>query len=130
MLELSGQPLALPQIARIAHTRDPLRVAPSALAQMEKSRLTVRRAADAHLPVYGINTGFGKLCEVRIPDSDLAQLQINLVRSHACGVGAPLSDPETRVMLALRANTLALGYSGVRPIVAETLILMLNRGVH
>ncbi|MEO8367907.1 MAG: histidine ammonia-lyase [Candidatus Solibacter sp.] len=130
MLQLSGQPLSLPQIASIANETETLRLAPSALAQMEKSRDTVRRAADAHLPVYGINTGFGKLCEVRIPDADLAQLQFNLVRSHACGVGAPLSEPEARVMLALRANTLALGYSGVRPVVAETLIIMLNRGVH
>ena len=81
-------------------------------------------------PVYGINTGFGKLCEVRIPDDELGQLQLNLVRSHACGLGAPLSEPETRVIMALRANTLALGYSGVRPIVAHTLVLMLNRGVH
>ena len=130
MLQLSGQPLALHQIAHIADASLRLRIAPEAIAQMEKSREVVRRAADAHIPVYGINTGFGKLCEVRIPDEDLAQLQVNLVRSHACGVGAPLSEPETRVMLALRANTLALGYSGVRPIVAETLVAMLNRGVH
>src|SRR5436190_10799443 len=107
MLELSGQPLALHQIASIANETEPLRIAPAALAQMEKSRKTVRRAADAHLPVYGINTGFGKLCDIRIPDEDLARLQVNLVRSHACGVGAPLSESESRVMLALRANTLA-----------------------
>ena len=67
---------------------------------------------------------------MRISNGELARLQLNLVRSHACGLGAPLSEPETRVIVALRANTLALGYSGVRPIVAHTLTLMLNRGVH
>jgi histidine ammonia-lyase len=100
------------------------------MAQMEASREVVRRAVEDHTAVYGINTGFGKLCEVRIPDDELGRLQLNLVRSHACGLGAPLSEPETRVIVALRANTLALGYSGVRPIVAETLTQMLNRGVH
>ena len=117
------------EIAQIADASLRLRIAPEAIAQMEKSRDVVRRATQAHLPVYGINTGFGKLCEVRIPEEDLAQLQVNLVRSHACGVGAPLAEAETRVMLALRANTLALGYSGARPAVAETLVAMLNRGV-
>jgi histidine ammonia-lyase len=130
MLELSGQPLALPEIARIADGSVPIRISPQAIAQMESSRKVVRRVTEARLPVYGINTGFGKLCEVRIPDDAIDRLQLNLVRSHACGLGRPLSEPETRVMMALRANTLALGYSGVRPLVAVTLVQMLNRGVH
>ena len=104
-------------------------LAEAAAAQMEASCAVVRRAAREHTPVYGINTGFGKLCEVRIPDGDLARLQLNLVRSHACGLGAPLSEAETRLVVALRANTLALGYSGVRPAVALTLVEMVNRGV-
>src|ERR1035441_8711731 len=129
MLQLSGQPLSLREIAAIAGGSLQLQIAPSAIAQMDASRDVVRRVAEDHVPVYGINTGFGKLCEVRIPDDELARLQLNLVRSHACGLGAPLSEPETRVIMALRANTLALGYSGVRPLVAQTLTLMLNRGV-
>src|SRR5947208_2294748 len=93
MMQLSGQPLALHQIAAIADGSVRLQIAPAAINQMEASRAVVRSAAAGHLPVYGINTGFGKLCEVRIPDDELAQLQLNLVRSHACGLGAPLSEP-------------------------------------
>src|ERR1017187_76876 len=130
MLQLSGQPLSLREIAAIAGSSLQLQIAPSAIAQMDASRDVVRRVAEDPLPVYGINTGFGKLCEVRISNGELARLQLNLVRSHACGLGPPLSEPETRVIMALRANTLALGYSGVRPVVAQTLALLLNRGVH
>ena len=130
MLQLSGQPLSLREIARIADGSVRVQIAPPAVGQMDASREVVRRAGKITLAVYGINTGFGKLCEVRIPNDELARLQLNLVRSHACGLGRPLSEPETRVIVALRANTLALGYSGVRPIVAQTLVQMLNRGVH
>jgi histidine ammonia-lyase len=130
MLQLSGQPLSLHEIAAIADASVRVQIPDAAVAQMEASRAVVRRVAEDDLPVYGINTGFGKLCEVRISNGELARLQLNLVRSHACGLGAPLSEPETRVIVALRANTLALGYSGVRPVVAQTLALLLNRGVH
>ena len=130
MIELSGQPLPLSQIAAIADASTEIRIAPPALARMQASCEIVRRAANGHRPVYGINTGFGKLCDVTIPCDELFTLQLNLVRSHACGLGAPLSEPETRVIMALRANTLALGYSGVRPEVAQTLTLLLNAGVH
>ena len=130
MLQLSGQPLSLHEIATIADASVRIQIDPAAIAQMDASRDVVRRVAEDRLPVYGINTGFGKLCEVRIPDDELARLQLNLVRSHACGLAVPLSEPETRVIVALRANTLALGYSGVRPVVAQTLTHMLNSGVH
>jgi histidine ammonia-lyase len=79
--------------------------------------------------VYGVNTGFGKLSDVRIDPSQIRELQLNLVRSHSCGLGDPLSIEEARAMVLLRANVLALGYSGCRPIVVETLIELLNRGV-
>src|ERR1039458_9305865 len=130
MLQLSGQPLSLHEIATIADASVRIQIDPAAIAQMDASRDVVRRVAEDRLAVYGINTGFGKLCEVRIPDDELARLQLNLVRSHACGLAVPLSEPETRVIVALRANTLALGYSGVRPVVAQTLTHMLNSGVH
>jgi histidine ammonia-lyase len=80
--------------------------------------------------VYGVNTGFGKLSDVRIPDGSLAQLQTNLVRSHAGGVGQPLSEPESRAMLLLRANVLAKGFSGCRVELVELLLALLNAGVH
>ena len=129
MLQLVGQPLTLKEIAEIASGKVRLELAQAAMAQMEASRRVVRRVAGEHRPVYGINTGFGKLCEVRIADDAIERLQLNLVRSHACGLGRPLSQEETRVVMALRANTLALGYSGVRPLIAEILVAMLDRGV-
>ncbi len=76
------------------------------------------------------NTGFGKLSDVRIPSDSLAQLQTNLVRSHAGGVGQPLSEAESRAMLLLRANVLAKGFSGSRPQLVELLVALLNAGVH
>jgi histidine ammonia-lyase len=129
-IALSGRPLELPEVAAIADSSAHLGIPEAAVARMEKSREIVRRATAAHIPVYGINTGFGKLCEVRIAGDAIDRLQLNLVRSHACGLGRPLSEPETRVMMALRANTLALGFSGVRPLLAQTLVQMLNKGVH
>jgi len=128
MVELNGQVLSLRLLAAISDG-EPVRVAPAAVTRMEASREIVRRVTEDHRPVYGINTGFGKLCDVRIPDGDIERLQLNLVRSHACGVGPPLAEPETRAMAALRANTLALGYSGARPVVAETLCEMVTHGV-
>lgn len=128
MIQLGGQPLRLREIAAIA-LGERVRLAPHAAGLMEASQRVVRKATEEHLPVYGINTGFGKLCDVKIPDGDIERLQLNLVRSHACGIGRPLSEAETRVMVALRANTLALGYSGVRPAVAQALCEMINRGV-
>src|SRR5207244_1121268 len=116
-------------IAAIA-AGEPVEIAPEAIMQMERSERVVREVAHGDRPVYGINTGFGKLCEVRIPEDEIERLQLNLIRSHACGIGRSLSAAETRVIVALRANTLALGYSGVRPVVAQTLAAMLNAGVH
>ncbi|HTS63264.1 MAG TPA: aromatic amino acid lyase, partial [Candidatus Acidoferrales bacterium] len=107
MMQLSGQPLTLAEIAAIAAGDLRVEIAPHAIPQMAASERVVRDAAANHNPVYGINTGFGKLCEVRIPDDAIERLQLNLVRSHACGLGRPLSEPETRVVMALRANTLA-----------------------
>jgi len=80
--------------------------------------------------VYGVNTGFGKLADVRIAHHEIEALQLNLVRSHACGIGSPLSEPEVRAMMLLRANVLALGFSGIRPEVVDLLCEMLNRRVH
>ena len=98
--------------------------------KMLASRAVVERVIVSGKTAYGVNTGFGELAEVRISQEQVRQLQLNLVRSHCCGVGAPLSEAETRVMMLLRANTLAKGFSGVRPLVVETLCEMLNRGVH
>src|SRR5438128_6358593 len=97
---------------------------------MSPSRAVVEKLVASGKTAYGINTGFGKLASVRISQEQVRQLQVNLVRSHACGVGAPLSEAETRGVILLRANALAKGLSGVRPSVVETLCAMLNRRVH
>jgi histidine ammonia-lyase len=105
-------------------------LAPAAREKMTASRTVVDRVVASGATAYGVNTGFGELAEVRISQEQVRQLQLNLVRSHCCGVGVPLSETETRVMMLLRANTLAKGFSGVRPAIVETLCEMLNRGVH
>src|ERR1022692_899413 len=99
------------------------------LAAAARDRMFASRSVVDRVVLSG-KTAYGELAEVRISQEQVRQLQLNLVRSHCCGVGAPLSETETRVMTLLRANTLAKGFSGVRPVIVETLCEMLNRGVH
>src|SRR6185369_17211259 len=94
------------------------------------SRRTVERAARGGDAVYGVNTGFGHLAQVRIAPKDLDALQLNLLRSHAAGVGDPLPERVVRAVLALRANCLARGHSGIRPETLDLMLAMLARGVH
>lgn len=130
VLELSGQTLQLNEISEVAFGMREVRIAPKAFDQMLRSRAVVEDLIRRQETAYGINTGFGKLADVRIQNSELATLQINLVRSHACGLGDPLSEPEVRVMLLLRANVLAKGLSGIRPVVVETLVSFLKHKIH
>jgi histidine ammonia-lyase len=129
-LELQGQPLTLREISRVAMEAAPVRLHPSARAKIEQSHSVVVRLLKNGQTAYGINTGFGKLSDVRIPVQKLGILQRNLVRSHACGVGVPLTEPEVRAMLLLRANVLAKGLSGVRMEVVEMLCAFLNHHIH
>ncbi len=127
---LDGQRLSLDAIEAVAVAACPVAIAPSALARAAQSRSIIEEILAAGQTVYGVNTGFGKLSDVRIPPEKLAELQFNLVRSHAGGVGQPLSEAESRAMLLLRANVLAKGFSGVRPALLELLLALLNAGVH
>jgi histidine ammonia-lyase len=127
---LSGNDLTFDQLYSAALRHEAVSLSPTAITRMRASRAVVDRLVAANETAYGINTGFGKLASVRISAEQVRQLQINLVRSHACGIGTPLSISETRAMMLLRANALAKGLSGVRPIVVETLCAMLNAGVH
>ena len=129
MLQLNGQPLTLQQIADVAKGREQVVLAAGARARVEKARHVVEDIVAQGRTVYGVNTGFGKLSDVSIDKSDLVQLQLNLVRSHSVGLGAPLPEDEARAMVLLRANVLASGFSGARPLVIDTLIEMLERGV-
>ncbi|HLY40533.1 MAG TPA: histidine ammonia-lyase [Terracidiphilus sp.] len=129
-LLLDGQPLTLSEIERVSVHGDRAELAPAARTRVAKSRALIEQILAEGETVYGVNTGFGKLSDVRIPQEKLAELQFNLVRSHAGGVGNPLSEAEARAMLLLRANVLAKGFSGVRPELVDLLIGMLNAGVH
>lgn len=128
-IALTGNDLTLDQLYQIVYGGAEVTLASSARERMEASRAVVDRLSQGNAAAYGINTGFGALASVRIPHEQIRELQLNLVRSHACGVGAPLAEDETRAMIALRANALAKGFSGVRPVVVETLLAMLARGV-
>ncbi|HTX14184.1 MAG TPA: aromatic amino acid lyase, partial [Candidatus Baltobacteraceae bacterium] len=129
-IRIDGEHLTIEELHRLVFGGAAAELAPAAREQMKASRAVIERLIDSDAPVYGVNTGFGKMASTRISHGEIGHLQLNLVRSHACGVGAPLSEPVTRAMLVLRANAIAKGFSGVRPLVAETLIAMLNRGVH
>ena len=130
-MELDGSRLSLAQIAAIAHnTSEQVSLAPSAREPIKTARDVVDRIVAGEAIFYGVNTGFGRLADVQIRREELRQLQLNLVRSHACGVGAPLSAAETRALMLLRANVLALGRSGIRAEVLDLLCAMLSRGVH
>jgi histidine ammonia-lyase len=129
ILELNGQALTLAEIEAAATGCRTVALAPEARQRIAEGRALVERILAAGQTVYGVNTGFGKLSDVRIPADKLQQLQANLVRSHAGGMGEPLSIPEARAMLLLRANVLAKGFSGCRPEAVELLIALLNSGV-
>jgi histidine ammonia-lyase len=130
VLELNGQPLSLDQIGQVASGLLQPAIAAAARPRIAASQAVVERIVTSNETAYGINTGFGKLSDVRIGAEDLQQLQRNLVRSHACGLGQPLEEVEVRGMLLLRANVLSKGLSGVRYELIDLLIGLLNRGVH
>src|SRR6266571_3217323 len=128
-MQLNGQRLTLSEIARVALENAPVETSPSAHPRVVASRKVIEEIIARDTVVYGVSTGFGKLSDVRIPQNDLAELQLNLVRSHACGIGNPLSEPEARAMILLRANVLALGFSGIRLEIIEMLCELLNHHV-
>jgi histidine ammonia-lyase len=130
MIELDGSSLTLDALERIARGREAVRVSRDAAARVNAARAIVDRHAASGIPVYGVNTGFGALADVAIPADQLAALQLNLLRSHAAGVGDPLPVDSVRALMALRANVLAKGFSGIRLETLETLIALLNAGVH
>jgi histidine ammonia-lyase len=127
---LTGNDLTFEQLYAVALGGEKVSLAPAAVERMNASRAVVERLVASGQTAYGINTGFGKLASVRISTEQVRQLQVNLVRSHACGVGAPLSEAETRAMMLLRANALAKGLSGIRPQIVQTLCSMLNAKLH
>ena len=130
MITLDGNSLTLEQLAEIADEFAAVALDARAAAAVDASRAVVDRHAAGDVPAYGINTGFGSLAEVKIPKDALGALQRNLLRSHAAGVDAPLPARAVRAMMALRANVLAKGYSGIRRATLDRLIALLNARVH
>ena len=128
-LHISGNDLTLEAVLEVADQDRPVLLFANAREAVNRARSVVDDIVASDKLAYAITTGVGKLSDVRIVGDQIRELQVNLVRSHAFGVGDPLSVAETRAMMLLRANSLAKGYSGVRAIVIDTLCEMLNRGV-
>jgi histidine ammonia-lyase len=128
-----GDAWTLETLESIARGQAIVELPPEARHKIDRSRKLVDDLAargDAAPNVYGVNTGFGALAETRIAADQVRALQRNLVRSHACGVGALLPREVVRAMMALRAQTIAMGFSGARSVIVDLLVEMLNRGVH
>src|SRR5438445_5909944 len=123
---LRGASLDEEQVVAVARHGEKVALSATARTKMEQSQARVQRAARSREPVYGVSTGFGALAGTRIPPLRQPELQIALIRSHAAGVGPPADVEVVRATMLLRARTLAMGMSGVRPAVAETLIAVLN----
>jgi len=130
MIELDGSSLSLDQLVAISHHDEQIGLTDAARQRVRAARAVVDEFAHHDEPTYGINTGFGNFAEVKIPADQLDTLQVNLLRSHAAGVGDPLPVPVVRATMALRANVLAKGFSGIREETLDLLIELLNRGVH
>ena len=130
MLLLDGNSLTIADVAAIADGLQSVALAPEARERMRKTRSIVEGIAARGEAVYGVTTGFGKLSDIAIAPDQLAQLQVNLVRSHAAGVGPRLPASAVRAMMLLRANVLAKGFSGARPELADLLCGMLEKWLH
>lgn len=126
---LNGSDLNLEQLWRVAHGEVRVELAQEAYDKVKASRSYIEGRIKEGEVIYGVNTGFGAFSSVRISDADIVQLQKNLIRSHACGVGKPFTQKETRAIMCLRANALARGHSGIRPLVIEKILEFLNNDI-
>ena len=128
-LHINGNDLTLEAVREVAVARQPVLLAPDARTAVQRARAVVDALIAANKVSYAITTGVGKLSDVRIAGEQIREMQVNLIRSHAVGVGEPLSSGEVRAMMLLRANSLSKGFSGVRAEIIDALCEMLNRGV-
>jgi histidine ammonia-lyase len=128
-IELTGSGLQEAEVVAVARDGALVELAPAALDAMARSAAIIAQLADSDEPVYGVSTGFGSLATTPIPADRREDLQRALIRSHAAGMGPPIETEVVRATMLLRARTLALGFSGTRPAVAETLVAMLNAGI-
>ena len=129
MVVLTGNSLTLDEVKRVLFSKETVTISPLNMELVKKSRGAVEKIVADQKVVYGINTGFGKFSDVRIDPGHVRDLQLNLIRSHACGVGEPFPELVSKAMLLLRANALVKGYSGVRPVIIKMLIELLNKEI-
>lgn len=127
---VDGNTLSIEKVVKVARRKAKASLSPAASDRMMDSRRSLEKLVSSGRTIYGINTGVGELVDVRIPPDELRTLQVNLLRSHACGVGDPYPTEVVRAIMLLRANALAKGYSGVRPALPKMLLDMLNAGLH
>lgn len=129
MITLTGNSLTLEDMKEVLFRGQKVRASEKSMEAAQKSREAVERIVSERRVVYGINTGFGKFSDVLIDKDHVQDLQLNLIRSHACGVGEPFPEVVTKAMVLLRANALLKGYSGIRPMVIERLIDLVNKDI-
>ena len=130
MVELTGSSLTMKDMKEILYQNVFVTISAESMQKVIRSRQAVERIVESEKVIYGINTGFGKFSDVRIESEDVQELQTNLIHSHACGVGDPFPEAVSRAMLVLRANALVKGYSGVRPLLIEKLVELVNKEIH
>ncbi len=130
MIELTGHSLTIEQLKRICIDNEEIYISKKSLQAVQESRQAVDRIVTDKKTVYGITTGFGKFSDVIIDEKDVEDLQLNLIRSHACGIGNPFPEVVSRAMIVLRLNALLKGFSGVRPVLVELLAELVNKHVH
>lgn len=129
MIVLDGTSLGIEDVVAVANEAEPVKLSAASIKRMRASREFVEAAMGGTKPVYALNTGVGLLANIRLEESEIEQMQLNLVRSHCCGVGEPLAANVVRGMMLIRANVLAKGLSGIRPVVAERICDLLNHGI-
>lgn len=129
-VRIDGRSLRIADVVAVARGHARVEMTDAARAQMTTSNAIVNRIVERNDVVYGVTTGFGKLSDIAIPPHRLAELQVNLIRSHAVGVGPLLSEAEVRAMMLLRANVISKGYSGARAVLVDLLAGMLNAGLY
>ena len=130
MIKLNGENLTIEQLATILYEGVPVVIDDLAKVRVEQSRQAVERIVEQDRTVYGINTGFGKFSDIKIAEQEVNKLQLNLIRSHACGLGEPFPETVARAMVILRLNALLKGFSGIRLEVLERLAWMANEQIH
>ena len=129
MIFLDGASLSVEDVVSVAEAGEAVRLSVDAAERMNASRQRVEHAMSGSKPVYALNTGVGLLANIRLDEFSIEQMQVNLVRSHCCGVGEPLPARVVRGMMLIRANVLAKGLSGIRPVIAERICDLLNCGI-